>query len=160
LDDIPTTAGRTANREAPASTAPPRPRVLIIDDDQDVAAGTAELLTDSGFSVRTALSAQDAVETARSFDAQIALVDMNLGYASNGLNLIPALLDLRPRLVTVVVTAYRNQRAVDAVARSGAHGYLRKPFYPHHLFMVLDRSIERMRAQGRKTGPGATIRAA
>ena len=135
------------------------PRVLIVDDDRDVAEGTAAILTDSGFSVRTALTAQGAAETARSFDAQIALIDMNLGHGGNGLNLLPVLRDLRPRLVMVVVTAYRNKQAVDAVARSGAHGYLHKPFYPQELFKVLDHGIERLHAQGRTPGPGGTTQA-
>ena len=148
MEGNPNAAGR-----APATTVPKGPRVLIVDDDRDVAEGTAAILADSGFSVRTALTAQGAVETARSFDAQIALIDMNLGHGGNGLDLVPVLRDLRPRLVMVVVTADRNRQAVDAVALSGAHGYLHKPFYPQQLFEVLDHSIERLHAQGRAPRP-------
>lgn len=160
MSGTPAKAGAISGRGAADATAPPRPRVLVIDDDRDLAEGIAEFLADSGFSVRTALTAKTAVETARDFDAQIALVDMNLGHGGNGLNLIPTLRELRPDLVTVVVTAYRNQRAVDAVSHSGAHGYLSKPFFPQELFMVLDRSIERRRAQGRNPGPNGRIQAA
>ncbi len=148
----------TGGRSAP-SKLPEGPRVLIVDDDRDVAEGTAEILADSGFSVRTARSAQGAVETARSFDAQIALVDMNLGHGGNGLDLLPALQDLRPRLVMVVVTAHRSKQAVDAVARSSAHGYLHKPFCPQELFEVLDHSIERLQAQNRGPCPGGKTQA-
>ena len=160
MNDNPTKAD-VADSGGPTIPKPAsRPRVLIIDDDQDVAEGTAEILVESGFLVKTALTAQQAVEAARHFDAQIALVDMNLGHGGNGLNLIPALRDLRPRLVTVVVSAYRSQPALDAATRSGAHGYLHKPFFPRELFMVLDRSIERRRAQERTPHQAGTNQAA
>ncbi len=143
----------------PAPSAVPRgSRVLIVDDDLDVADGTAEVLTDAGFTVKIALTGKDAVEMVRDFDAQIALLDMNLGYGGDGLKLISALRELRPQLVTIVVTAYANRQAVRSVARSGAHGYLRKPFHPHELFLVLERSIARLLAQDR--GLRAATRAA
>ena len=145
----------------PAPSAVPRgSRVLIIDDDLDVADGTAEVLTDSGFAVRIAMTGQDAVAMAKDFDAQIALIDMNLGYGGDGLKLISALRELHPRIVMVVVTAYANRQAIRSVARSGAHGYLRKPFHPHELFQVLERSIARMLAQDQSARRGQTTQAA
>jgi DNA-binding response OmpR family regulator len=142
LAQDPSTIGR------PTPSAVPRgSRVLIIDDDLDVADGTAEVLTDSGFAVRIASTTQDAVEMARDFDAQIALIDMNLGHGGDGLKLISALREFRPQIVTVVVTAYANKQAIRSVVRSGANGYLRKPFHPHELFQVLERSIAQLLAQ-------------
>ena len=145
----------------PTPSAVPRgSRVLIIDDDLDVADGTAEVLTDSGFAVMIAMTAQDAVQMAKDFDAQIALIDMNLGYGGDGLKLISALRKFRPRIVTVVVTAYANRQAIKSVARSGADGYLRKPFHPQELFQVLERSIARLLTQDRNAHPGETTQAA
>ena len=145
----------------PTPSAVPRgSRVLIVDDDLDVADGTAEVLTDSGFAVMIAMTAQDAVEMAKDFDAQIALIDMNLGYGGDGLKLISALRKFRPRIVTVVVTAYANRQAIKSVAHSGADGYLRKPFHPQELFQVLERSIARLLTQDRNAHPGETTQAA
>jgi DNA-binding NtrC family response regulator len=155
LEQDPNTIGQ------PTPPAVPRgSRVLIIDDDLDVADGTAEVLTDSGFAVRIATSTQGALEIAEDFDAQIALIDMNLGYGGDGLKLISALRERRPRIVTVVVTAYANRQAVRSVARSGANGYLRKPFDPQELFQVLERSIAEMLEQEPDPRPGETFQAA
>ena len=147
--------------DQPISPAVPRgSRVLIIDDDLDVADGTAEVLTDSGFAVRIAASNQGALEIVKDFDAQIALIDMNLGSGGDGLKLISALRELRPRIVTIVVTAYANQHAVTSVARSGANGYLRKPFHPQELFQVLERGIAEMLEQDPAPPSGETFQAA
>jgi DNA-binding NtrC family response regulator len=136
----------------PQDRAPARPsqgamatrgRILIIDDEPDVAEGTAEILHDGGYSVAIAHTARGAITAARNFDAQVALVDMKLGRDGNGLDLIGTLLELRPRLVPVVVTAYRTEQAMAAAQQSGAREFLKTPFYPQELFDLLDRCFAR-----------------
>ncbi len=129
----------TPRRANPAATTATRGKILIIDDDRDVADGTAEVLREAGYSVAIALTARAALTTARNFDAEVALVDIELGRNSNGLDLIGTLQQLRPGLVPVVVTAYRSEQAVLAAQRSGAWDFLKKPFYPQELFALLDR---------------------
>jgi DNA-binding NtrC family response regulator len=135
--------GPTPRQADPAATTATRRRILIIDDDRDVAEGTAEFLHDGGYSIAIAHTAQGAIKAARNFDAQVALVDMKLGRDDNGLDLIGTLLQLRPRLVPVVVSAYRTEQAIAAALQSGAREFLKKPFHPQDLFDLLDRCFAR-----------------
>ncbi len=84
-------AAPTPRQADPAATTAARGNILIVDDDTDVADGTAEVLREAGYSVAIALTARAALTTARDFDAEVALVDMKLGRLSKGLDLIGTL---------------------------------------------------------------------
>jgi len=160
LEEFRNMAVPTPRQADPVATTATRGNILIIDDDRDVADGTAEVLRAAGFSVAIALTARAALTTARNFDAEVALVDMKLGRYSNGLDLIGTLQQLRPGLVPVVVTAYRSEQAVLAAQRSGAREFLKKPFYPQELFALLDRYFAGSGPRERAAEAQRAIRAA
>ena len=126
-------------------------RILVIDDDRDVAEGMADVLTDLGHTVEIALTGSKALEIAERFDAQIALVDIKLGRTS-GLELIASLEKLCPGIVNVVITANAGKESVIASMRSGAFDFLNKPTHPRDLFAVLDRCFEKINARENQTG--------
>ncbi len=125
-------------------------RILVIDDDRDLAEGLAEVLRDLGHSVEIAFTGDEALEIAKRFDAQIALVDIKLGRTS-GLELIGSLKQLRPALINVVITANAGKESVIASLRSGAFDFLNKPMHPQDLFAIIDRCFEQIRAQKEKS---------
>jgi DNA-binding NtrC family response regulator len=134
-------------------------RILVIDDDRDVAEGMADVLMDLGHTVEIALTGSKALEIAERFNAQIALIDIKLGRTS-GLDLIAALEKLCPGIVNVVITANAGKESVVASLRSGAFDFLNKPTHPQDLFVVLDRCFERIEAQENRTedGPSSGLR--
>ena len=68
----------------------------------------------------------------------MAFLDLRLGRES-GLDLLPDLLTLSPRLAVIVVTAYSSvESAVTAIQR-GAFDYLAKPFKPAQIAQLLER---------------------
>jgi CheY-like chemotaxis protein len=59
--------------------APARPlRVLVVDDNVDTARGMSKLLKMSGHNVQTAFDGLTAIETARSFEPEVVLLDIGL----------------------------------------------------------------------------------
>jgi CheY-like chemotaxis protein len=56
----------------------PALRVLLIEDDPDLAMVTEEFLAREGLDVRTALSGQEALDVARTFRPELLLCDLNL----------------------------------------------------------------------------------
>jgi DNA-binding response OmpR family regulator len=133
--------GEASSPPAAAKEQGTRGRVLVVDDDEDVAEGMVDILQMSDYEVRMALTAEGAEEIAESFDAEIALIDIQLG-RNNGLELIKTLKKRLPKLFTVVVTAKADQQSAIDALRSGADDYLNKPLHPHELFEVLDRGFE------------------
>jgi two-component system alkaline phosphatase synthesis response regulator PhoP len=59
-------------------TDTPPVRVLLVEDDPDLAEVTAELLSSEGLDVRTAVSGREALEIASAFLPQLVLCDLNL----------------------------------------------------------------------------------
>jgi len=121
-------------------------RVLVVDDDRDFAESLAEIIEGKGYQVRVASSEEEAIRIIRSFDAQIALLDICL-HNCNGLELIPLLKRCRPEICCIMMTGYASlETAVDAL-HQGAYDYLSKPTPETKLFRSLDHCFEKMHLQ-------------
>lgn len=103
-----------------------RPRLMLVDDDENLRERLALALWDRGYEVRTAGDGTRALTVAAEFRPQMAVVDLRMPGMS-GLELIGQLVDQQPGIEIIVLTGYGSiATAVDAV-RLGARGYLTKP---------------------------------
>ena len=144
--DRPTgTADPPEASEASTDTVDDR-RVLIVDDDEDLAESLADLLIARGYEVEIAKSARQAVDIGQRFDLQVALLDIRLGRDS-GLDVIGMLKNQNPEVVCVMATGYAETETAITALRLGAYDYLRKPLHPSEVFAVLDRSFEKIRLE-------------
>lgn len=160
------TAGLAPNDEAPSGgreapeTSSKGVRVLVVDDDHDVADGLVELLAITGLDVNVAYSSEGALATLKDFDAQIALVDVQLG-ENSGLELIAQLKLLRPEVIVVMVTGQTELQTAITALRKGAFDYLNKPLEPEELLAAMDRCFEELaKRKARATAPQAAVAAA
>jgi signal transduction histidine kinase len=111
---------------APPLAAPPC-RILLVDDNEDAAAGTASLLRQLGHEVAVAHNAAQALSTARSYAPALAILDIGLpdidGYAL-------AVLLRRQQgdtLRLVALSGYGQQADVERAVRAGFDLHLTKP---------------------------------
>jgi two-component system, NtrC family, response regulator AlgB len=112
--------------------------VLIIDDDLGIRGTLGTALETMGHHVRMATSRATAEKELRKESFEVAFLDIRLG-PENGLDILPDLLRLSPRLAVVVITAYSSiETAVLAIQR-GAFDYLAKPFKPAQITQMLER---------------------
>lgn len=118
-------------------------RILIIDDEANIRKTTAMVLETLGHEV---MEAGDATRARRLLEKQsfdVAFLDLKLG-PDNGLDLLPHLLKIEPRLLVVVFTAFASlETAIEAIKR-GAYDYIPKPFTPEQIRQVF-RKIENTR---------------
>ncbi len=115
------------NRHAPTFTPPPSPlRLLLLEDDTDTAELVREALEDHfGRGIVTHVTTLDA---ARSLDLaayDLLLSDMNLPDGT-GLDLLPELLEQRPDLPVVFVTAEGILDNAIRAIQQGAYDYVVK----------------------------------
>lgn len=115
--------------------------MLIVEDDSDFASALKEQLEVEGYRARTASCRQEALDSIRAFEAQVALIDIRLG-EETGMGVVSALMAVRPRIVCTLMTAHATLESAIEAADSGAQGYLRKPIDPDELRASLDRSFE------------------
>jgi NtrC-family two-component system response regulator AlgB len=120
--------------------------ILLIDDDANLRRSLRLALETMQHRVTEARDGAQALEHLghRLFD--VAFLDLRLA-RDQGLDLLPALLDLAPGLDVIIITAYATiETAVEAMRR-GAFDYLPKPFTPDQLRLVLERSGRMRRLQ-------------
>jgi NtrC-family two-component system response regulator AlgB len=112
--------------------------VLIIDDDFGIRETLGTALQTQGHRVEAVASPSAAENKLRRETFEVAFLDLRLGTES-GLDALPELLRLAPRLAIIVITAYSSvESAVTAIQR-GAFDYLAKPFKPAQIAQVLER---------------------
>jgi NtrC-family two-component system response regulator AlgB len=123
-------------------------RILIIDDEAHIRKTMSLTLDTLGHECDLAENGAAALNLLKkgSFDA--AFLDLRLGDES-GIDLIPKLLSLEPKLSVIVFTAYTSiDTAVDAMRR-GAVDYVAKPFTPEQIRQALARIESSQRLENR-----------
>jgi NtrC-family two-component system response regulator AlgB len=125
-----------------------RSRALIVDDERNIRATLAVCLEDIGCEVTAVESGAAALEALQRSPFDLAFLDLRLG-DTDGLELLPELLGLRPGLAVIIITAHAAfDTAVEAIRR-GAIDYLPKPFTPAQIRHIVERVIERRTMAGR-----------
>lgn len=105
----------------------PGPRVLVVDDEENMRFTLKSFLNDAGFDVCVAPdgAAAQALLKAQEFD--VALVDRILPNGQDGVDVIRRLKQANPYCEAILVTAYPTFESATDVLRCGAFDYLVKP---------------------------------
>jgi DNA-binding NtrC family response regulator len=114
-------------------------RVLVVDDERVVCQGVEKILARSGHAVEKALSVAEAIslmERNPGFD--MILADLMMPQAG-GLDLLRIVRNRWPIVPVVIMTGYASIASAIEATRSGALGYLPKPFTPDELESALER---------------------
>src|SRR6266852_4878821 len=94
--------------------APPRGRILIVDDEAVLAATLKEFLQGEGFEVATAGDLPSALAQVEAFEPEIVLCDVQLPGA-DGITVLNRALQIRPETLFIMITAYATvENAVAA----------------------------------------------
>ena len=134
-------------------------RVLVVEDERDIAALVAYHLTREGYRVSTAASGDEALSAAGSERPDIVVLDLMLP----GLSGFEVLQELRraqgmEQLPVIFLTARREEADRIRGLELGADDYITKPFSPHELVLRVGNVLRRVRAPA-LSGSGRTLRA-
>ena len=124
------------------------PRLLLVEDDPELAVMLAELLTSEGYVVDTAIDGQRGLHLGLTRDYDVLLLDRGLP-AIEGLDLLSRLRGRGRNTPTLVLSALGNPRDRVEGLDAGAEDYLGKPF-------DLDELLARLRALLRRHEDRAT----
>ncbi len=119
-------------------------RILVVDDNQDVAQPLAALLEERGFLTRVAFEAGRALEEARDFAPEVALLDIGLpgvdGYElGERLRKLPGL----EHLVLIAISGYGTAGDVERTRRAGFLRHFVKPVDHELLVRTISAALER-----------------
>ena len=121
-------------------------RALVVDDAPELRLLLEPLLAAEGFDVRTACDGLTAVETARSFDPHVIVLDLVMP----GIDGLEACRQLRTFSDAYVVMLTSKDDEVDRIVglSVGADDYLAKPFSPRELVARVRAMLRRPRRTG------------
>jgi CheY-like chemotaxis protein len=125
-------------------------RVMVADDNVDIAETSATLLQLWGHQVRVAQSGREALEIAEAFRPHVALVDIGMPQMS-GLDVARALrrTPWGERMRLVAVTGWGQEEDRKAALRSGFDEHVTKPVEPGRLQALFDEALEQAAALDR-----------
>ncbi len=116
-------------------------RVLIVDDYEDIATALEMMLTAAGHKVRTALTGQDAVAIAESFEPELAIVDIQLP-DTTGYALAKKLRTAARRRLHIIGITGSTQPNLPYAGVFDEHAY--KPVTAAHLYQMIHTAQERL----------------
>jgi hypothetical protein len=122
----------------------PLPSVLVVDDDKNMRRSLTTMLTDEGYTVCTAESAEAALGLLAQENFFMVITDARLGGMS-GYDFLTKIHSQWPELPSLMITAYATPKLAVAAINAGAMDYLSKPFEPEELFHAVARCAERHR---------------
>ena len=128
---------------APAANgrATRRPRILVVDDEENVRITTAAILEQEGYDVAAASDGREALEMAARAHYDLVLTDLRMD-DMDGSTLIHELQQRHPSVVTIVLTGYASiESSIDAL-RQGVYDYLVKPCMVEDLKRTVRRALE------------------
>src|SRR5262249_24233669 len=121
------------------------PVVLVIDDECGVRT-SVKMVLDPICDVLEAPDGPAGIETVKSGDVDVCLLDVRLP-GMEGIEVLERLKRLDPGLEVVLVTAVRTVRTAVEAMKLGAYDYLTKPSAADDLRSVVNRALERRALQ-------------
>ena len=109
------------------SITPINPKVLIIDDDDDLRYSLKRVLSGRQYEVIEASSGEDGLVKAEKHSPHVILLDNRMGGMS-GMEALQHLRGINPNAMIILMTAYGTTQTTIEAMKFGAFDYIMKPF--------------------------------
>ena len=115
--------------------------ILVVEDEQNMAAVMYMVLADAGYEVLSAASGEDGLPHLANPDLDVVVTDLRMPGMGGDQFLVECRRE-RPNVPVVVVTAYGSIRSAVQSIQAGACDYLTKPFEPEELQIVVHNALK------------------
>jgi two-component system, cell cycle sensor histidine kinase and response regulator CckA len=123
--------------------------VLVLDDDATHRGHLVAILEQSGYRVLTATSGEQALllfrdlrQSARRRPIDLALLDLVLGEALDGVEVYRRILEQRPGQRAILMSGFASSRRIDEARALGLRHHLQKPCAPDELITAVRQALE------------------
>ena len=118
------------------------PKVLVIDDEEVVCNSCARVLSERGYSVRTAVNGEAGLQQIEKEPFDLVIADLKMP-GTDGIGVLRRVGERRPETVVIVITGYSSVESAVEVMKLGAADYIAKPFTPDELTQAAAKALER-----------------
>jgi DNA-binding response OmpR family regulator len=115
-----------------------RNRILVVDDNSDLAEAIADVLDIQGYRVDVAFNSKDALEKYEEEKFDIVLMDIKLP-DKNGVDSFIEMKKIHPDAVVAFMTSYKEPELINRAVANGVCRVFYKPFNIPKLLKVIDK---------------------
>jgi DNA-binding NtrC family response regulator len=113
----------------------PLANILVVDDSEAVCKALRDVLTVSGYAVRTAPSSERALQIMETAPMDLIITDLKMSGMS-GIQLLKKVKEKNPSLPVVILSGFGDMDSVIEAMRNGVADYLKKPFSINEVLQV------------------------
>jgi len=116
-------------------------KILIIDDEVNVALLLSKFLTRNGFEVVTASSGTSGMEALKDGSFNLVLCDFRLE-DTDGREMLRNIKTQYPKTGVIIITGYSDIKMAVELIKMGAYDYITKPLYPDEILNTINKAFE------------------
>ena len=116
-------------------------KILIIDDEVNVALLLSKFLTRNGFDVQTASNGTAGMECLKNGNFNLVLCDFRLE-DTDGREMLKNIKLQYPKTGVIIITGYSDIKMAVELIKMGAYDYITKPLYPDEILNTVNKAIE------------------
>jgi DNA-binding response OmpR family regulator len=117
-------------------------KILIVDDQPEIAEFTAPILKQKGYEVITAENGQTALNVCPKENPDIVLLDLGLP-DMDGREVLKNIKVNIPQIRIIIVSGYSDTKTQDELISQGADYFLSKPVMPSKLLVALNEVLNK-----------------
>lgn len=121
------------------------PRILVVDDDQDLRKTLSDILAAKGYAPRAVGTGREALDCVSAEHIEVALIDLRLDDMS-GLDVLKAVKHRSPAIECILLTGHASQTSAIEAMNLGAYSYVQKPYDIETLLLTIHRAREKQAA--------------
>lgn len=115
-------------------------KILIVDDEKDLATTIEAILSLSGYEAMSVIDGESAIDEVKNNHYDLILMDVKLP-VMNGVEAFLKIKEIDPKTKVMMMTGYSVEDLIDQALNEGACGFLRKPFDVERLLETVKEAI-------------------
>jgi len=115
--------------------------ILIIDDEKNTLDGLKEILTQEGYKVFTALSAEAGSVELSNQDVHVVVTDLMLP-GKSGMEFSREILKNYPEIKVIIITAFGTVKSAVEAMKEGVYNYITKPIEIDELLLIIGKALK------------------
>lgn len=112
-------------------------KLLVVDDEVDICAGSQSFFGKRGFLVSTTGNGEEALSMIEATKPDLILLDLTLNYHLSGMDVLKKLRETDKETKVVIISANEDKVIIDQLYSLGISGFYKKPFVPEEIEIVV-----------------------
>lgn len=113
-----------------------KPKILVIDDEQEICDLLETFLRREGYEVVTSTSAIDGIDKVKTENPHVICLDIRMP-EMDGLEVMKKIREVNKEVTILMATAVMDDKISEEAAKLGAYDYIVKPFDLNYLKKIL-----------------------